>query len=499
MFAKLFGRRKPPLELLPAPAAEPPKPKGILDVPLTGWPSHSGKFDTLTIRDACEGIQVFGGMGSGKSSGSGYTLAKAFLDLGMGGLVLCAKPDEADEWRGYAREANREADLIILDDTAAHAFNFLDYEMNRRGPRTGSTRDLIQLFEKALEMSGGSGDVGGDRFWRDSVILWLRHAINLLAPSDEDFGLENIARVIKSAPQSPEEYRSKEWREKAFIWKVARSAYRNIQAGKYPSRNRDFERASDYWLGEYMTVTSKTRSSIMAVFNSMADGLLDGLIYELFSTKTTVTPEACESGKIIILDVPVLTYGDTGAMVQGLVKYIWQKSIERRKVDVSPLPVFLWADESQLFVNTYDADFQQTARGARVCTVFLTQNISNYYARIGGRDSKAETDRLLGGLATKIFHLNGDKTTNEYASDTIAKEEITKVSQNISINQEGVSKGVTTSTVMEHSVQPNTFLQLKSGSDRNEGIVTALIFKPGMAWQETGRPFRMVGFRQRGF
>ena len=495
MFGR-FRKLKAP-ELPPAPI-EPPKPRHILDVPLHGWPACTGATDYLTIRDACEGIQVFGGMGSGKSSGSGYTLAKAFLDMGMGGLVLCAKPDECREWRSYAREANREQDLVVIDSSGAQRFNFLDYEMNRRGVGSGDTDELIQLFDIALEMSGGeSGAVGGDRFWRDSVILWLRHAINLLAPSSESVGLENIARVIKSAPQSPAEYKSDEWRAKSFMWAVARSGFSSLKQGLYPNRTRSFERAGDYWMGEYPTMTPKTRASVMAVFNSMADGLLDGLLYTLFCTETTLTPEDCERGKIIILDVPVLTHGTKGAMVQGLIKYMWQKSIQRRNTDESPLPVFLWADESQLFVNSYDADFQQTARSARACTVFLTQNISNYYARIGGKDASAETNRLLGGLQTKIFHLNGDKITNEYAADTIAKEKKFMGGEGITFTDEGVSLNRSRSESMQYTIEPGEFINLKSGSDRNQGEVTAIIFRPGVQWQDTGRPHRYVSFYQK--
>ncbi len=51
-----------------------------------------------TLKDAFEGVQVFGGTGSGKSSGSGKALALAFLEANLGGLVLTAKTDERLAW-----------------------------------------------------------------------------------------------------------------------------------------------------------------------------------------------------------------------------------------------------------------------------------------------------------------------------------------------------------------------------------------------------------------
>jgi|GEM_PF-4259272 len=41
-----------------------------------------------TLRNAVEGVQIFGGIGSGKTSGSGRMLGLKYLSAGLGGLVL---------------------------------------------------------------------------------------------------------------------------------------------------------------------------------------------------------------------------------------------------------------------------------------------------------------------------------------------------------------------------------------------------------------------------
>ena len=75
-----------------------------LDTPLY----HFNGNESFTIRQACEGVQIFGGIGSGKTSGSGAALARAYMRAGFGGLVLCAKKDEVDTWREYAAQTGRE-------------------------------------------------------------------------------------------------------------------------------------------------------------------------------------------------------------------------------------------------------------------------------------------------------------------------------------------------------------------------------------------------------
>src|SRR5690348_13491418 len=66
-----------------------------------------GRHDVFTVGDACEGVCILGGVGSGKTSGSGAAFARAMLSANFGGLVLTAKPGERALWEGYAREAGR--------------------------------------------------------------------------------------------------------------------------------------------------------------------------------------------------------------------------------------------------------------------------------------------------------------------------------------------------------------------------------------------------------
>ncbi len=103
------------------------------------------------LNDAFQGVQVFGGTGSGKSTGSGQALARTFLDANMGGLVLTAKSDELSAWEKYAKATGRGTDLLVVDESAKCRFNFLSYELNRRGAGAGHTENLVNLFSSVLE------------------------------------------------------------------------------------------------------------------------------------------------------------------------------------------------------------------------------------------------------------------------------------------------------------------------------------------------------------
>ena len=114
-----------------------------------------------------------------------------------------------------------------------------------------------------------------------------------------------------------------------------------------------------------------------SAFTSMADCFLRGMLRTLFCTDLTVKPEDTFDGKIIILNLPVKEYNELGQFAQVLFKFIWQRAVERRipplidpkKAEQTIRPVFLWADESQFFVNSYDALFQSTSKSSNSISV----------------------------------------------------------------------------------------------------------------------------------
>ena len=471
-----------------------------LDTPLLSF-SHA-PADAWTLRDACEGVQIFGALGSGKTSGSGQAIAKAYLAAGFGGLVLTAKPDERELWEQYADQTGRRGDLKIFTSGGKYRFNFLDYEMRRGGAGAGDTENLVSLFWHVME-TARQGKGQEQPFWEDTTKQLLRNAIDIVAVATGSLQLDHIRELIKSAPQYPDQLESLAWLEGSFCMRCVKSALERTDPGD-ATRLRDVQAASDYFTNEFVTLAEKTRSIIVTMFSSMADKLTRGRMHDLFCSASNLFPEHSELGDIIILDLPVKEYGDTGRLAQVLFKYLWQKAIERRKVKDSPRPVFLWADEAQNFCSSYDMQFQATARSARACTVYLTQNLPNYYAAFGSGDKgKQETDALLGNLQTKVFHANGDPVTNQWAADTIGKSWQRRTTTNTGQSQnqgqqnpQQNTTGASTSEAYDYDVPPTEFTRLRKGGEPHGLIVDGYIFQSGRRWTATGKGHMKVAFRQ---
>lgn len=469
------------------------------------------KENFWSVNDAFQGTQVFGATGSGKSSGSGKAIARAFLDANFGGLVLTAKTDERMEWEKLCAEAGRTPDLIVFGEEQRWRFNFLRYERERPGKGAGNTENLVNLFCSVLEVADRkSAGSGSDSYWIRALKQLLRNAIDLLTIAVDEVELPLLYRVITSAPSSVDEAASETWRQGSDCYGMILVA--GDRAEKI-GRKGDFEITREFWLREYAMLANETRTGIVSMFTTMADCFLRGMLRELFCTGKNFEPEDCFKGKIIILDLPVKEYHELGIFSQVLFKYVWQRSVERRippgisreKAQEEIRPVFLWADESQFFVNQYDALFQSTARSSRACTVYLTQNLPGYQAAFNSAGGSAAAEAFLGNLQTKIFHANGDPKTNEWASSSIGRVRQIQLQGGMSQGEQnrGSSQNASGSMQFEFIVQPQEFTELRTGGFENEGVVDSVIFQGGRRWlidegkKEVPRNFIRHSFSQK--
>jgi hypothetical protein len=445
----------------------------------------NGKED-FTIRNACEGVQIFGGIGSGKTSGSGSALAKSYLRAGFGGLVLCAKKDELDTWVKYAKETGREDQLIVFDGSGDWRFPFLQYEVGRKGEGAGYTGNLVRLFTTVHEaMERGKGGGGGDPYWSRAMEQLMRNAIDLCMLSRGKISVPLMADVIASAPRNPAERDDDNWRAKSTCWQLLVEANKR-ERDKW--EQYDFDATVVFWMEEFCNLAPKTRSGIISMFTSMADNFLRRPFRQLFSepspNRKNAFPELTHKGFIIVMNLPVKEFGEAGRSAQVVYKYMWQQAAERRDTTGSPRPIFLWVDEAQNFATEYDMQFQATARSSRACTVYLTQNLPNYYAEMGGSHSKYRVDSLVGNLQTKIWHANSDPETNNHAAETIGKSwQIRKgESQSYGSGAGNISESVQES--YDYDVIPQTFTRLRKGGEPNNFEVQAVVFQNGRIWSD---------------
>lgn len=389
-----------------------------LDTPLLNLTTK----DTFTLRDACNGVHCFGAIGSGKTSGAGRALAGAYLRAGMGGLVLCAKHEEVNLWLRYCEQHGRKGSVILFD--ASEGCNFIAYEFARKGGTEAAssvTDTMMRVLEASDTAAGQKPGKPGEEFWTKTTRQMLLYTIAALYAATGNVTAGDIVRFITTMPtRNPTTQEEKDALDKNFAVGILHTMHTS-PAREIPDDLK--EQTINYWRLQYLALPDKTRGSILINVTSSLNRFNTGMLRKCFCSGTSIVPEMTFSGAIIIMALPVLTYNEDGIVAQQLFKFLWQRAVEARNgldAKFRERAVFLYADESQYFVSSYDDQFLSTCRGSKACVVYLTQSLPTYYAMLGREKSDA-VNGFVGKFNSKVFHLNADPSTNAYASSLIGR------------------------------------------------------------------------------
>jgi uncharacterized membrane protein YgcG len=509
--------------------------------------------DVFTLRHGCEGVHVFGGIGSGKTSGSGRMLSGGLLRSGAGGLITAVKPEEVQLWKQYAKEHGRERSLIVFDET--EGYNFISYELYRQGPEGISSvvECLMRILESARKASPTSNHKGGDEFWVDATRKMLRYAILPLYAANGTVSIADIVKFLNTAPQTAVQVTDPRWQERSFMFGVIVKAARSARVAMPEPVLRE---NAEFWLSEFVNTPDKTRGNILTTASATLDRFLHGRLRRAFCGATTIVPELSFHGAVIVLAMPTLTWNEDGIIGQKLFKYMWMRSVLGRNALArihQERPVFLWSDEAQETVDSYDFEFQSMCRGSRCCTVYLTQSLPTYYAKMGGDNPRDAAHALVGKFGTQVFHSNSCADTNEYAARTIGKVVKRRANYSAGVSESanygmssgssenhgtnwshgsssgssgghgsssfnsssggssgtgsnwGANKGESRSDTesrgfnetMEYAVEPGDFARvLRNGGQPNRNLVDAFWFQSGRRFNHSGRNFLLETFKQ---
>lgn len=449
----------------------------------------------LRLRDLVEGVFCWGGNGSGKSSTSLRLLILALLGIGAGALMLTSKDTDVRDYLAICRRKRRMKDVIVVRPGGKAKINVIA-EAARHG--TEEVVDLLRIAMAIADGDGGRSEVG-EKIWDRARDLMLRNLNDLARFAGRKPSLDLYAEILSSAPQGEAAVSALQKRaELAFRGgklPVARSVFEecwDLAAARDEQGNHgvdEFTRKATlrYWSEDYPGLPERTRGSIKFSFDAMVGVLLRGDVAELCCTETTFTPADSRRGKIIIVDLPIQKFGQSGRMVQALIKRHWQREMERKAYspEANVRPVLQLMDEGQNFLSEADVRFQATSRSSRVCTVIATQSIASLRQQLGSDGA----EELLGVLQIKICHAC-DGESARFMADLIGEDWNYRMSF-------GGGGDASFSDSIDRLVQPIEFSRLARGGPEFGYVSEAFIFKPGARWGPAGKNFVRVGFSQR--
>jgi hypothetical protein len=464
----------------------------------------------FTESDASSGVVVLGATGSGKTTGPGQLLARAYLRAGFGGLVLCAKPTEADQWRNWGHETGRIDDFKFVDASGNERFNFMEWAANQGGEGAGYTINIVNLLDEIasiIEEGGAANSNNGDSaFFRQALSNLLMNAVDVCLLSGLRCELPILRALVTSAPLSLAQRDDPRWQEESICWRALREA--ETATKDNPSRRPDYEECRNYWERDFPALSDRTRGVITLMFSLVARPFVTSPLLKLFGMDTTLKPEDTFNGRVIVIDLPVQEYALAGRVSALAWKRCFQKAVMRRRPDSTPQrKVFLYADEAQWFVTESDAEYQAIARSAGGCTIYLTQQRESLRRMLRNDDA---VENLLANLQTKIFCQNTG-ATNRWASELLGEHFIKSTSTSISrgSNQtvDGETGGLNAGSSIQRSeerryyVEPARFTTLRRGGPSNDYQVQAIVYCGGKLFDDPQGgellPYKLLTFKQK--
>jgi hypothetical protein len=389
------------------------KSTNVLDQPIL----KLNTSDHLCVRDFVAGTLVTGMTGGGKTSGPLHTILRGFLRTRMGGVITTVKPEDVEDIRRICKEEGRIESLLIWDGLNG-GFNFLEWILAREGKN--GVENAIEFLMRVIELKKASATVSGgssEQFWIDTVLQFLRALIPLILGGTGTLRIDDILRCARSAPTSLDQMKDPNWQATSDFFKICALA----------AEKMDGETGNgimSYWR-EFANLDAKTRSNILISLTTALDSLVSNAwLRQAFCEDSSIFPELCFDGVIIVLDMPVLTRHESGLFAQQIFVYAFQRAVLARNElarRYRERTVFLVIDEFPLFCNSQYTRFLGLCRSSKCCTVLLAQSLPSIVARMVGPNGEQQAQSLIANCALKIWAANNCVATHDWSSKTIGR------------------------------------------------------------------------------
>jgi hypothetical protein len=205
------------------------------------------------------------------------------------------------------------------------------------------------------------------------------------------------------------------------------------------------------------------------------------------SGETNISPAALDDGKLIVVNMPVLKYKESGSFVQMVWKLLTQRYAMRRTLTPASRDLVGWYDEAQCHaLPSVDSQVQAVARSHRLIQVAITQNVPLMVSTL---KSKEDVQAWMSNLQTWFMFANGDKETNELCSARCgnSKHLFGGMSMNLTpydavADYMGLDDQHGNFSLHEHwhpDVPPESFVRLRKGGEANGFLVDCYVSQGG--------------------
>ncbi len=139
----------------------------------------------------------------------------------------------------------------------------------------------------------------------------IYNAVEIVKHATGRVSAPDLQKFIVGAAQNAEQLSSDAWRG-GFHCQCLEAAH---NATKSPIESHDVAMATDYWLAEMPVLADRTRSSILASVLGLLHTMNTGVVRELVSTTTNITPDDMFNGTFVLVNMSPTEWSDIGRFI----------------------------------------------------------------------------------------------------------------------------------------------------------------------------------------
>ncbi len=367
---------------------------------------------------------ITGTIGSGKTSSAMYPFTKQLINFEssnnsdkLGMLILDVKGNYYLKVLEFAKEFNREADVIVIKVNGKYKYNPLHKPNLKASVIANRLKTILLLFSPN----------NSESFWLDKVEQVLTEAIKLCRLYNDGYvTFEEIHKLV-----SYENY----YKEKIEILK---NKFRANILSKEDLYN--LLSSLTFFQKEFFSLDHRTLSILKSEITRITNVFVsDYEIYNTFNPPENKLnflgfEQLLSEGKIVVLDISVSKYKALSKIIATYLKLDFQTEVLNRlsnNFKYSNRSVAFICDEFHEYCTVSDSEFFAQSREAKCINIISTQS---YTSILNSLNNKSATDVIIQNLVNKIWLRTDDVFTIESAQKQIGKEDKEKLFKSISEN-----------------------------------------------------------------
>jgi len=269
----------------------------------------------LSRRDFHKGIAVLGSPDSGKTT-LARTLYRALLRDQQGGLVLCVKAGQVEEFRDLCALEQRGQDCLVIAQGNGHRFNPLENETDI-SEAAAFVGELAEVLSDRTETSGAES-----AFWRAQLDIILRNLFKLSWLVHKRLDLVDAAILFDGRACSKGEIADPTWRSSSPMAKA-------LEVAKSARSDPESRLAVEYFENAFPALGDRLQGSLAATVAGVFDALRRPPLCDIFSGESTFSMhQILNAGKICVVGMPVLD-GIAGRLANAILQFAFCRAATR--------------------------------------------------------------------------------------------------------------------------------------------------------------------------